>query len=57
MLAAFFLKERGRAMIDERTELDVAVVGSGPAGWTARSMRLALDCRWRFSSEWGQAGK
>lgn len=35
MLAAFFLKERGRAMIDERTELDVAVVGSGPAGMTA----------------------
>lgn len=35
MLAAFFLKERGRAMIDERTELDVAVVGSGPAGLTA----------------------
>lgn len=35
MLAAFFLKERGRDMIDERTELDVAVVGSGPAGMTA----------------------
>ena len=35
MLAAFFLKERGRVMIDERTELDVAVVGSGPAGMTA----------------------
>ena len=35
MLAAFFLKERGRAMIDERTELDGAVVGSGPAGMTA----------------------
>lgn len=35
MLAAFFLKERGRAMIDERTELDVGVVGSGPAGMTA----------------------
>ena len=35
MLAAFFFKERGRAMIDERTELDVAVVGSGPAGMTA----------------------
>lgn len=35
MLAAFFLKERGRAMIDERTEFDVAVVGSGPAGMTA----------------------
>lgn len=35
MLAAFFLKGRGRAMIDERTELDVAVVGSGPAGMTA----------------------
>ena len=35
MLAAFFLRERGRAMIDERTELDVAVVGSGPAGMTA----------------------
>lgn len=35
MLAAFFLKERGRAMIDERAELDVAVVGSGPAGMTA----------------------
>ena len=35
MLAAFFLKERGRAMIEERTELDVAVVGSGPAGMTA----------------------
>ena len=35
MLAAFFLKERGRAMIDERTELDVAGVGSGPAGMTA----------------------
>ena len=35
MLAAFFFKERGHAMIDERTELDVAVVGSGPAGMTA----------------------
>ena len=35
MLAAFFFKERGRAMIDERTELDVAVIGSGPAGMTA----------------------
>lgn len=35
MLAAFFFKERGRAMIDGRTELDVAVVGSGPAGMTA----------------------
>lgn len=35
MLAAFFLKDRGRAMIDERTELDVVVVGSGPAGMTA----------------------
>lgn len=35
MLAAFFFKERGRAMIDERAGLDVAVVGSGPAGMTA----------------------